>query len=167
MIKSYSNFFFLLGKPYLNFFFEFQIWNPDGFHGTSRGRGGKITSLLCHQGMCETLKIKMIFILQAYPSPSPVNKNWTFLLYDSAGLFDIDFWILSCWSGSVVIRLLRRRRNSREREMIWMPRSGRLRRRSGPWRTPWNWWTTGTKRTGKASTKSQSLVSPTCNCKSV
>lgn len=93
MIKSYLKFFFYLANLILKKNCEFQIWNPDGFHGTSRGRGGKITSLLCHQGMCETLKIKMIFILQAYPPPSPVNKNWTFLLYDSAGLFDIDFWI--------------------------------------------------------------------------
>lgn len=46
-----------------------------------------------------------------------------------------------------------------------MPRSGRQRRKFGPWRIPWNWWTIETKRTGKASTKSQSLVSP--NCKSV
>lgn len=69
MIKSYLKFFFYLANLILKKNCEFQIWNPDGFHGTSRGRGGKITSLLCHQGMCETLKIKMIFILQAYPPP--------------------------------------------------------------------------------------------------
>ena len=59
----------------------------------------------------------------------------------------------------VTYRLHRRKKNSRGREMTWMPRSVRPRKKSVPWRTRSNWWITGTKLTGKASTKSLSPVS--------
>lgn len=91
LIKLYLIFFFYLTNFNLKTTCKFQIRNPDGFHGTTRGRGGEITSLLCHQGLCKTLE----------NPPPPLKKKFYFslLLYDSVGLFEYGFLnlILLIW----------------------------------------------------------------------
>lgn len=77
MIKLYLIFFFYLTNFNLKTTCKFQIRNPDGFHGTTRGRGGEITSLLCHQGLCKTLE----------NPPPPLKKKIL--------LFLVALWF--CW----------------------------------------------------------------------
>lgn len=93
MIKSYLKF-FLLGKPY---FKKKNLWIPDmkswWFPWHLQRERRKDHKLIMSSRYVWNPQNKNDIHTSSLSPPSPVNKNWTFLLYDSAGLFDIDFWI--------------------------------------------------------------------------